>query len=543
MDLLNFAGSGMGLSRDLNPEDTQFFQLVTQTDKPIGDDELNYFQHIAETNLKRFANGLCGDGIMGDESFAFSGEANLIYLNQSIWLVGGLPLVVANSAHSGTVGTATLNHAVQILLGSPPGGALTRTDEVFLETWFQEVASPGYTNADTVVPELGGVANNPAPNASQQVINTYLGRETSRKIQMRWRIRLVTNAVSPAGQTAWGGIDSNASGLTYALVPGSTTLYRAGHVDTSDPVRDKGTNVDGVTLDTVNGFSYAIHLASVLRRPGVTILGPGDILSGPPHCLLHIDVPRSSLVPPLPTPLPGEDAFPITFYYDGIVGDSSNGTGIAESSLASSSLASSFTVPPPAGGGTTFQLSRVELKLARRGTDGVGTDVLVSLVVDAAGPTGALVGTFLLPKEWLTDQARMVSVPFGVALTYGTTYWVVLTMAGDGTDYVAWIGQPTSDAARNRSMATTGPITAAWPTPAATLHLTAYSGTTGNIRNTIEGMSPDQEVTLMEYDDQGLTYTGDVTYLPSGAIESASLLAYSRDATSQSIVEIVEVNS
>ena len=546
---------GQGIARDLwsDAEDSQFVMVVTQSDMGLGDDEVNLIQEIAEENLRRLMTGFVTDGMLSGAQLLFTDqemtpENNTFYVQRSILNLDHFPIYLADSRNVG--GVLGLQQALKVVLPGPPSST-PRNDLVMLELWFEEVASPGQSNASTTVKERGGEANSNSPSGND-IQNTYLSIETSRRVQARWRIRVIEGALTPAGQVAWGGINpNNSSGLTYAALAGSSCVYRAGSVS-GDAVRDQGTLTDANTLHTVNGFTYAIALAAIVRSPSVTVIAPAAVITGPPMAEIITRVPQSSIYPPLPNPFPGAPIYPQQFFYNGIVGDTTAGQGQAAQSLLSQNLATQFSIVQPGGiASNTGLLVRIEVELGRNSA-GVGADVIAEVVVDASGqPHGAVISSFTIPKEWLQVAPRMISIPVGENILFGGKYWIRLRSGGNGNNFAVWGGE--TAASPTRSMSNTGAVSGTWSTTIPTLHAVFYidppavnifllvPGATPQsgrslIRNTIAGTEPGVVVRGYEYDTNlAMLMIEDATYDSSGNITEATLVSIGHDAIFGSI--------
>src|SRR5438105_93695 len=572
--LIRVEGSGgsFGLSRDLWPQDQQFVFEIFQQDHPVGDDELNLIQQIAEYNQRRMITGLLTDGLLLGGKIVCTDTlgtpvANSIYLNRGWWIVDHFPVLIENSQNVGS--SLNLDNATLITLSAPPTGSTPRTDLVFLEFWFEEVAASGQTNASTSVYEDGGVGNQVLTNT---ILNPTLNTELTRRVQARWRVRTVSNATSIVGQTGWGATASNPNGYAFVLDTLAVNLYRAGPQD-SDTIHAEGTLTGANNLGTVNGFTYAIQIATVNRNPNVSTITPADILSAPPQAQTHALVPQANIYPPLPNPLPGADLFPQTILYEGAAFDSTAGSGVSEQSLSAASLATNFTITKPSVppgvlisanfGGPSVLLNRIELQVGARGSGGLGSDFLCQIVADRSGqPTGAVVSSFRVPRGWLLPAARYVSIPVNCQVLWNTKYWVVLTQTGSASGYVAWLGEATNTTTTVRSLATTGAITSTWPTSIANLHMNAYidnpngggfssavpnaanpGGLAGAVRHTIEGTAPAVSVSCLEYDATGLTTVMAVAYDSSGAIVSANLQQVNKNPSTGAITGITQLTT
>jgi hypothetical protein len=168
-----------------------------------------------------------------------------------------------------------------ITLDPPPAGSGdARVDFVFLEVWLARVPA----NPDPL--------NKPAPSAiyrygnreggfsylPDDLVDPQLGGETSQRVQLQYRIRVVKG---PIGLTGYpDGFDTNvkAWGATQ-----SDTIYTFTNMrdELGDPgLWRAGTGVPNV-LGTVDGYSYAVPLCAVFRRNSAPWNGdPAQNLNG-----------------------------------------------------------------------------------------------------------------------------------------------------------------------------------------------------------------------------------------------------------------------
>lgn len=243
-----------GVGSVLTPDDRAFAMLLMQTGNAGSHAEINLLQQLFDMRLAELTQLISFSGWTSREELITGAPANSFYLPADWVHVNGRLLYVADPAG--------VNERVTVGAGSPPEAG-TRTDLIFLEHWLQEVAPTGSTEDDDEdVYQYGGVGNSTVANdillASMPSIEG--SKESSRRIQMRWRIRAVQDAeeMTDATVLAQGGRD--APQATFVFVP-----------DGRDPnlwVSGAGTQGAGEDLMTVNGRVYGIPIATLLRSAG-----------------------------------------------------------------------------------------------------------------------------------------------------------------------------------------------------------------------------------------------------------------------------------
>lgn len=107
-------------------------------------------------------------------------------------------------------------------------------------------------------------------------------------------------------------------------------------------------------------------------------------------------------------------------------------TTLGSGSTASNGLymAQQFTA------GSSFSLGRIVLYLALTGAPAT---TAVSIQTSSGGaPSGTVLVSTTLPPAMVPASAATVSIPVPCSLTSGTGYWIVVTAAGDASDFYAW---------------------------------------------------------------------------------------------------------
>jgi hypothetical protein len=289
---------GNGVSRTLTPEQRAFLTVVFQKGKPPLDAEMNLGQQAAIERLSEYLRTIMPSGWLTDPTQAASdfltdpswsnhfmlgnpasGEVSpVVWAHVNGWLV---PV-------AGTVLSTEGDVRNQVRLYPPPASD-TRFDLVFLEVWQAVVAAnPSEANKPEAskVWKYGNVEFGQT-NIDDDLVDGAIGRETTRRIQLQYRIRVFGQGAGLGSSVALdvypdGLDDPNVLGQGSATTPvtgfqftnmretlGDAGLWRAGD----------GNPNNG--LGTVDGRVYAIPICGVSRRNTSTFTAIN--LSGNPN--------------------------------------------------------------------------------------------------------------------------------------------------------------------------------------------------------------------------------------------------------------------
>ncbi|MHB1420103.1 MAG: hypothetical protein ACYCX4_11075 [Bacillota bacterium] len=227
---------------------------------PVLDVEFNEMQAIMAETRAAIVRQMVPSGIpetLSALTYGSSSLLNAIKMAKQAAIVNGYQ-VIMDMAN----GEATGQN--KITLSDPPASGI-QDALVFYEAWSQEVAvgQPVYKNGGV---NSGVVSADDEIDASGNLkADTRIGAETARRIQLRWRIRVVDNvdfATYPEGLNhtvvvkAQGGALAPDNNYTFALQSSDPGLYRSGD----------GSTGAKTALNTVDGYVYAIPLFRVKRR-------------------------------------------------------------------------------------------------------------------------------------------------------------------------------------------------------------------------------------------------------------------------------------
>jgi hypothetical protein len=273
---------GPAVSGYLDPEGRSWETGVYQASKPVLDKELNLIQDAAQNEIRRFGKRSLPSGWLADDFlntsnmtaaiFGTSATADELEIPQNLYAVvnNWLIRVGYTNAGGGTKNALDLG-------ASPSGAGAKRTDLVVLEVWRKLLSASPDTDGKSPAGRIwwfGNVkidaADDLTLNFADDILDGAVGSETTKRVQIQYRLRViqgvdlfaypmamddptvVAHSVPPAAATP----DGVATVFSYVSqsAAGDPGLWRAG---------------DGVptnTIDTVDGYMYAVPLMAVVRR-------------------------------------------------------------------------------------------------------------------------------------------------------------------------------------------------------------------------------------------------------------------------------------
>lgn len=241
-----------GLSRILNPGNSSFSMVTFQQAKPLLDSELNLSQQIQNKARADILRALLSPGILSMTTITdVTDRKNALRISNAVANVNGWLAYLNGQNRSDALSDI-------IFAAAPYNGS--REDLAFVEVWFEEVAPSGSPEDDDEnVYRYGGIASGTIAN---DLLDSVAGDETTRRIQLRWNIRTVTDV----NFTNYpNGVDNGDRVKARAGAQGDTNytfggvgngLYRAGD----------GSSAACTTLKCVDGYVYALPLFRVHRR-------------------------------------------------------------------------------------------------------------------------------------------------------------------------------------------------------------------------------------------------------------------------------------
>ena len=241
-----------GFSRVLSPNNRNFSLVAFQQAKPLLDSELNLMQQIQNKLRADILRTIMSSGIISmDVQAGITEKKNTLRISGAMACVNGWLLTLSGSNR---------NDAASDIVFPAAQNSGSREDLAFVECWFEEVAPSGSPEDDDEnVYRYGGIASGTLANDLQ---DNVAGDETTRRIQLRWNIRTVTDVnftTHPKGVDNGDRVKARAgaqSDTNYTFGNVGNGLYRAGD----------GSSAACTALKCVDGYVYALPLFHVHRR-------------------------------------------------------------------------------------------------------------------------------------------------------------------------------------------------------------------------------------------------------------------------------------
>jgi len=274
---------GPGVSRVLDPTAASLVQVVWQQGKPPLDAELNLSQQVAsEWNrlhvLRGTPSGFYGDATNPQDSFVtdptfsnwfkfgpqFSGEKSAI-----MWAVVNGWLVPVTGTLTGSPPGSPNNTDTWNRITLPPSPSNTgdaRIDFVFLEAWLARVPpNPATTNkpAASAIWRYGNVEGGTSFLADD-ITDPALGFETTQRVQLQYRIRVISGLVGLAGFP--DGFDPSVVKGQGPATSVSAFVFENMRKELGDPGLWRAGDGTQNALGTVDGYTYGVPICAVFRR-------------------------------------------------------------------------------------------------------------------------------------------------------------------------------------------------------------------------------------------------------------------------------------
>lgn len=289
---------GTGVSRVLDPDQASWTQVIWQQGKPPLDAELNLLQQLATdwrrtTTLRGVPSGWLGNAVNASDVFVTSsmwsnwfrfgqqrtGEKRAIpWAAVNGWLV---PVTgTLTGAPPGSPNDADTWNRVTLGPG-PTNSGDSRIDYAFLEVWMARVPpNPSVSNkpgASTVY-RYGNVESG-YTYLTDQIQDPEIGFETTQRVQLQYRIRIVSGLVGLASYP--DGFDPTVVKGQGAATAATSYVFTNMRSELGDPGLWRAGDGTANSLGTVDGYVYAIPLCAVFRRNSVAWDGdPGQNLNG-----------------------------------------------------------------------------------------------------------------------------------------------------------------------------------------------------------------------------------------------------------------------
>jgi hypothetical protein len=263
---------GTGVSRVLEVLGHQISNVVWQAGKPPLDSELNLMTQVQWEALASSLRGQVHSGFLLDPTRAkddftfYERSSNFFEMNRS----AESPLIaVVNGWVIPILGTNSENGVSnEILLPAPPETD-ARTDVVFLEVWRALLSpSPSTTGkpSATTTFKYGNVDFLESTH-TDEMIDPALGFETTKRVQVQYRIRVTSgNNSLESYPEGLGSPDIYAQGNTSSPVDGYTFTNMKSEGDVGLWRAGAGDETSQAELGSVDGYVYAVPLCAVFRR-------------------------------------------------------------------------------------------------------------------------------------------------------------------------------------------------------------------------------------------------------------------------------------
>ena len=276
---------GTGVSRVLDPQQTGYLQVIHQEGKCPLDSEINLVNQVSIETTRQLAlrgtpSGWYGDAVNPQDSFVtnvnwsnwFRFGPQLANEKQAIMYanVNGWQIPVTGTLTGFPPGNPDSSTWNRITLPPPPANTGdARIDFVFLEVWKAKIApNPSTTNkpAAAAIYRFGNVEGGYS-FITDDLQDPEIGFETSQRVQLQYRIRIVSGLV---------GLASYPDGFDPSVVKGQGAATNPTSYIFENMRKELGDcglwrSGDGTqnALGTVDGYVYAIPIAAVFRRNSV----------------------------------------------------------------------------------------------------------------------------------------------------------------------------------------------------------------------------------------------------------------------------------
>lgn len=298
---------GPGQQRVLNVTDRSLDQVIFQQSRPPLSSEWNLINQICDFKAQESTrvnqpSGWLKVGTVKDtgatdgaselaaEQKARSGQVltSLTYGSNKLRLVcrelsnvavvNGWPIIVQKPAALPMYPAGANDIDTNIELTLPPVSSVYRYDIVFLEVWRKLVSS-----TDPIYP-YGNVQA--VPLASNEIMWDVVGAETTKRVQIQYRIRTYTSdsyntsvdpAMYPEG-LGWSNVKPVGGNTEGSYVTNAGLYFKsAGIRDAGLYIAGEGTEAHKEALNTVDGFVYAIPMFLVYRRGAGYPFSPSSV--------------------------------------------------------------------------------------------------------------------------------------------------------------------------------------------------------------------------------------------------------------------------
>jgi hypothetical protein len=272
---------GSGVSQVIQPDGRNWDTLVFESGKPVLDWEQNLqadiqaYQAFKAGVLRGAPSGFIGSGRVlttpdaEDSGYAFitGAPADTFFLGLSPVYVSTLGFFFVGRSYTGGGGGSN-----SIPLPAAPAGVAVEHNFVLIEFWRQLIEPAPSTTGKS---PLGNIFRNgnvtitdPGPDAAwnyaDDLLDPVLGSETTRRVQLQYRLRIVQDVDLTTYERPLDDPSIEAQGPNGA--PVATYSYNRYFGDAGLWYTGTGTAADQAALGTVDGYVYAIPVCVITRR-------------------------------------------------------------------------------------------------------------------------------------------------------------------------------------------------------------------------------------------------------------------------------------
>ena len=271
-----------GTTFSLSVENRNLDGIIFHPTKPVSDSELNGIFDFQSAKLQDAIRSEVPSGwldaiysVGDDNSYSTYGvnttslsgiDTCPIYLNS---LKNNTFLAIVNGWVIPVGGTGVNNDSlIRLDLPEAPSSG-SRSDLVFLEVWKASLKANSTINKPSInqIYKYGNT-DYAGTNLSDEIVNTSIGFETTSRVQIQYRIRIVSGvnfSVYPEGLNDFNTVYAQGGYTTprnaYPFINAGTTLDDYGLYIAGD-----GSPTSVVDLESVDGYVYAIPMFRIHRR-------------------------------------------------------------------------------------------------------------------------------------------------------------------------------------------------------------------------------------------------------------------------------------
>ena len=274
---------------DLDIESKSWDSVVFQQGKSILDFDLNVMQRILRENVSQISRTIYSSGFLTQSSCAINNTTTVRLYDSRVNFFGTLARIGNPSTVDGT--------GMYLDIECNDLSSITNSNAqafLWIELWFQEVvpastaekidgSTTSVENKSFAVPKYGGESNTSITN---EMYDANFGAETSRRVQVRWRIRktidytnFTSSAVSSTNPVLKGfeAADGTSANSAVYAQGGRQTCSFTGYI--SSGTSGQAGNV--LTISTITAGSYIpVNNVMTITGYGVTPVTISALISG-----------------------------------------------------------------------------------------------------------------------------------------------------------------------------------------------------------------------------------------------------------------------